>query len=114
MRLTFLFNGLVQLIISIGLYMNMIEMGLGNRIPALALAVLAIISLLFYKNYQESDLSRYVFLSFMFYNAASAMISYSSSPESFPLHRSFTLIHLALFVIFFMSYMKSIKSHDFQ
>ena len=110
MKWAFLINGIVQLCISILMYLGLFQLipELG-KIGTLSIGVLALISILFYKNYSETTIERQVFLCFMFYNAAVSMIAYSSNLNDFSNKMTSCLIHLALFILLLFAYMADLK-----
>jgi len=110
MKWAFLINGIVQLCIAILMYLGVFQLIPElSKIASLSIGVLALISILFYKNYSETTIERQVFLCFMFYNAAVSMISYSSNPIEFPNKIASCLIHLGLFVLLLFAYMSELK-----
>lgn len=113
----FLISGIVELVGGIAIYfkpqlvfdsVNMTQ----ARIYGIAALVIGIVNLIFWRKGRNTELERLVFLSMMFFHAALSFVCYSASTEEMSARLGACLTHLAVFVLFFVSYMAELKPSE--
>jgi hypothetical protein len=115
MKWAFLIAGVTQAIASVFNYLypdvlfgtNQIE---AVKLYALALLSIALINLLCWKYFDLSQNIRFIYMTMMFFQLAISFTLHGFNPESIPLKFEATLFHLVIFIIYFLAYMKDIKS----
>jgi len=113
MKWAFLISGLLELVGGLICYFNPNLIFEGHtlylsRLYAISALVLGIISLSLYFNYEDSKRVKAIFLALMFFHGAVAMITYGTS-DGITYQSEATITHLAVFVVFFIGYMKDLK-----
>ncbi len=114
MKWAFLISGLAEVLGAIIIYFNgsflFPEANLVlYKMYALAAFTIGTICLIMWKHSNEDMISRFVFLTIMFFHAALSFVCFSASFELFPLKLGACIFHFSLFFIFFLFYMKDIK-----
>ncbi len=114
MRVVFLISGIVEIVAAFICYLHP-NVLYENATPYLMklyginALVLGIINILLYRYYQTTDLIRKIFLSMMFFHGAIAMMTYGFKATKLTYPIGVILTHLALFILFFIMYMKDLK-----
>ncbi len=114
MRIAFLISGLAELIAAIICYSapNFI---FENSTPYLLklygvnALVMGIINLLLFHYYEPSELVRKICLAMMFFHGAVAMMTYGFKNSELIYPHGAVLLHLALFIVFLIMYMRDLK-----
>lgn len=78
------------------------------KLHGLSALVLGIISLVLYAHFSKERIVKLIYLALMFFHGAVAMMTYGSVSEAIPYPLGATLTHLAVFIIFFIGYMKDL------
>ena len=114
MKYAFLLSGIIEIVGGIICYVKPdfiapIDGSVIFRLYAINALVLGLLNIFLYVHYEENKFFKNCFLAMMFFHAAISVIVYSAAPTSITFQLPATLAHLALFVIFFLSYMKDLK-----
>ena len=80
-----------------------------NKLYAVAAITVAIFNFSCYKLGPDTAIWKNAVLAMLFFHAAVAMICFSAPAEIIPVHMQACLTHLAMWVLFFISYMKDLK-----
>lgn len=111
MKWAFLLSGIIELLGGIITYqkpmMLFTDYSSTHQFYGLALLVLGIINILCFRFYEESGLTRAIFLSMMFFHAVVAILSYKGNGLSYQSGAIAT--HLGLFAFFVVIYMQNLK-----
>ena len=114
MRIAFLISGIVEIIGAFIFYvypdvMHQNPTPYLMKLYGINALILGIINMLIYRHYQTSDLIRKVFLAMIFFHGAIAMMTYGFKDAGLNYPLGAVLTHLALFVLFFITYMRDLK-----
>ena len=111
MKWALLLSGIIELIGGIITYQKpsllFMEYSHTYQFYGLALVVLGIINLLCFKYYEESALTRSIYISMMFFHAVTAILSYKLAGINYQSGAIAT--HLGLFIFFIIMYMTNLK-----
>lgn len=72
--------------------------------------VMGILNILAYKFYVDNSFFKFFSLAMMFMHGALAMVCYRIDPLVFPFQLGGMLTHLAIFIVFLISYLNNVKS----
>jgi len=114
MRWAFLISAIVELIggVILYLYPGLIFENppvVANKLYAVAACTIAIFNFSCYSMGPDMKIWKNAVLAMMFFHASISMICYSAPSEIIPVHIQACLTHLAMFIVFFISYMKDLK-----
>ena len=79
------------------------------RLYGLGALTLGVMCIMIYKHYSKTRLTKVLYLSIMFFHGAVAMMTYGTHADNLTYQLPIILTHLAVFVIFFIFYMKNIE-----
>ncbi len=117
MRIAFLISGLAEIIAAIICY-SAPDLIIANGTPYLLKLyginafVMGIINLLLFYYFEESEMVRKIYLAMMFFHGAVAMMTYGFKNTALTYPLGAVLFHLALFVLFFIMYMRDLKPDE--
>lgn len=80
-----------------------------TRIYGLAAGVIGIMSLLCYRHYEPTPLFRQLIVVMMFFHGTLAMLCSKADLDIVPSRTGAMAVHLVLFIIFLLGYMKDLK-----
>lgn len=117
MKYAFLISGLVEFLGGLVCYLYpdlLYEQGPSYMMSLYALSamVLGIINLVVFFFYEESKLSKFIFIAMMFFHGAVAMMTYGTQSDQLTFRIPATISHLVLFCIFLLTYMKDLKPEN--
>jgi len=114
MKYAFLISGIIEVLggLACYLYPDLIyQQGPAYlmQLYALCALVLGLINLIVFHFYEESKLTKFIFLAMMFFHGAVAMMTNGAHTDLITYKLPATVTHLILFLVFLLTYMKDLK-----